>query len=634
MTTFVKYVLTIVFLFGVRTPDLDAGQPRKPIIASPNGDMLIHFSVKDTDSVAGGAFWNVQYKGKRVMEDSQLAFTLQDAPALDGGFIIAKVSHTQHDSSWKPVCGEQSEIRNHYNQMQVFVRDKQSPPRQLVFTFRAYDEGAAVQVTFPKQQAFDQLTIKSEETQFRFTGDHQAWLTRHAQGSYETRKLSELSPNTEYERPFVMKTADGTYLAILEAGLLDYSRMKIGLDTRVPHAVLSRLSGPATIKTPYSTPWRAVMAAQSPGELLQRNYLLLNLSPPCKLADPSWIRPGKQMRDVTITKANSRAIIDFAAAGGLDYLEIDAGWYGDENTEASDATTVTPSRSRGGFTEQDLHDVLAYAKSKDIGVILYVNRRHLEKQLDRLLPLYKKWGVAGLKFGFVQVGSQQWTTWLHESIAKCAQYGMVVDAHDEYRPTGIERSYPNFLTAEGVRGNETKPSPREDLDNVFLRSLCGPADFTVCWHAPSLRLSWPHQMAASVVYYSPLQTLYWYDQPNQFTGDEPYLAFFRALPTVWDQKQVIQGEIGEFITVARRKGDAWFVGTMNAVKQRQVDIPLSFLTPGEKYTATIYYDTDPKGATESKSVRIRTIPVTSATVIHADMANNGGHALHIVPATQ
>ncbi len=305
-----------------------AGAERESSIVSPNGDFSINFSVKDTNRVKGGMFWKVDYKGKTVMEDSQLGFTLQDAPSLEAGFEIIWIEQTEHDSTWEPVCGEQAEIRDHYNQLQVTVEDHQSPPRRMILTFRAYDEGAAVQVTFPKQEAFTELTIQSEQTQFRFAGDHLAWTTRHAQGKYEKRPLSSLNPKHEYERPFVMKTEDGGYLAILEAGLLDYARMRIGLDKRVPHAVVSRLSGSATITTPYSTPWRVVMAASSPGKLLQRNYLLLNLSPPCKLADASWIKPGKQMRDVTISTAGSKAIVDFADKLGLDYLEIDAGWYG------------------------------------------------------------------------------------------------------------------------------------------------------------------------------------------------------------------------------------------------------------------------------------------------------------------
>ncbi|MEE9367814.1 MAG: glycoside hydrolase family 97 N-terminal domain-containing protein [Pontiella sp.] len=638
--------IVLVTALSVIAGGAAAAKPVFGSVSSPDGKVVVTVSLRDAADIKDALFWKVAWKNLTVMEDSRLGFTVEGAPALDGGFSIVKVERDSQDTTWKPPYGEASEYRDHYNEMRVTVRDDQTPPRVMILDFRAYDEGAAFRTTFPKQKAFNTLTIRNEDTQFRFTGDHQAWVTRNAQGKYEILPLSMLKPDNEYERPFVMKTAAGKYISILEAGNTDFARMRIALDKSAPHAVVSSLGSPCEIATPYSTPWRLVMPADNPGELLQRNYMLLNLSPPCRIGDPSWIKPGKQMRDVTITKKGGMAMIDLAAKLGLDYVEIDAGWYGDERDAAADATTVTPTRSRGDFTEQDLRDVSAYGKTKDIGLIVYVNRRALEKQLDEILPLYKKWGIVGMKFGFINEGPQKWTKWLHESLAKAAKYHMIVDAHDEYRPTGTERTYPNFLTAEGIRGNEAKPTPKQDLDTAFLRGMCGPADFTMCWHAPSLKMSWAHQMAASVVYYSPLQTLYWYDQPNQFTGEEDYLAFFRALPTVWDEKVVIQGEIGEFITLARRTGYDWFVGTMNAGKPRKANIPLGFLTPGKKYTATIYSDDpsvlrveiDPsgkgKGNPESKKLVVKTMEVTSDTVIHADMANNGGQAIHILPANQ
>ena len=616
----------IGIIIGVMMGNISWAAKPEMAVSSPNGDFKVQFLVKDS----GKLFRKVQYKGKPMLLDSGIEFMVKDGSPLADNFRVLNVQKSTNDSSWRPLYGEQEEIRDHYAQMKITVED--ALYRRMVLTFRAYDEGVAERVTFPQQKAFEQLTILAELTQFRFAGDHKAWLTQTAQGAYETRPISKMDVMRKYERPFVMKAADGTYFSILEAGSVDYARTKIGLDSRVPYAVVSRLGGPVRFRTPYSTPWRLVMAAPNPSALLQRSYMLPNLSPLCRVDDVSWIKPGKQMRDMSITKEGSFAIIDLAEKLGLDYLEIDAGWYGDERKMKSDATTVTPSRSRGTFTKKDLLDVISHARSKGLGVILYVNRRALEQQIDELLPLFRKWGVAGIKFGFVNVGPQEWTKWLHDSIAKCAEYEIVVDVHDEYRPTGTERTYPNFLTAEGIRGNEEKPTAKMDLDTAFLRSMCGPADFTMCWHAESLKLSWAHQMAAAMVYYGPLQTLYWYDPASSFSGDEPYLQYFRDLPTTWDQKVVIQGEIGKFITMARRKGNAWFVGSMNAVKQRQIKIPLSFLDPNKKYTATIYSDTDPKGATNSKSLEIKTMPVTSKTVISADMANNGGQAIYIAPA--
>ena len=185
------------------------------------------------------------------------------------------------------------------------------------------------------------------------------------------------------------------------------------------------------------------------------------------------------------------------------------------------------------------------------------------------------------------------------------------------------------MTAEGIRGNETGPTAELNLINPFTRFVCGAGDYTICWHEKRLKCSWPHQMAASVVYYSPLQFMFWYDKPDQFTGNEPYLVYFKHLKTVWNETKVVHGEIGEYITVARRDGQDWFVGTINAVKRRQLNIPLNFLTPGQTYTAFIYKDTDPS-TTEIKQVSYQEITVTSDSVITADMASNGGHAMRIV----
>ena len=611
-------------------------------VQSPNGTVKISFLIKSTDVLKEGLFWNVRYNDKSIMNDSSLGFTLEHAPSMLDGFKVVEVKKTTNDSIWKPLHGEQSEVPDRYNQLSVTVEDRFH--RRLLVEFRAYDEGAAERVTFLKGEKKENLTVLSEETQFSFPEDYTAWLTRNAQGEYSKESISKMRDGKEYERPLVMKTKEGTYLAVAEAGLLDFARMRLAKDPRKPNTIVSQLVPPVHIRTPYSTPWRLLMVAPNPCQLLQYSYMLPLLSPPSKIKDTSWIKPGKQMRDTTITKDGGFAIIDKAKKLGLDYIEIDAGWYGDESFDHADPTTVTPSRSRGTFTEADLKAVSAYAKKKGIKLIVYVNHRHLEKEkyIKKLLPLYKEWGISGLKFGFVNVGSQKWTEWLHRAVERCAKYQMIVDIHDEYRLTGIERTLPNILTVEGVRGNEARPLPETDLNNVFLRGLCGPADFTMCWHTDSLKMSWAHQMAASIAYFSPLQTLYWYDTADQFSGDEPYLAFFRALPTVWDQKVVIQGEIGEYITIARRKGDEWFVGSMNAIKKRDISFSLSFLDPNKKYKATIYSD-DPallevtlvkgsrKGNPESKKLVIKTMPVTSETIIKTTMANNGGHAMHIVP---
>jgi len=205
----------------------------------------------------------------------------------------------------------------------------------------------------------------------------------------------------------------------------------------------------------------------------------------------------------------------------------------------------------------------------------------------------------------------------------------MVDVHDEYRPTGYSRTYPNLMTQEGIRGNECMPPAEHNLILPFTRGLCGAGDYTVCWYTPRIKTTHAHQLAASVVFYSPLQFLFWYDRPHQYQA-EPELDFFKHLPTVWDQTQVMDGRIGEYIVMARRKGDDWYVAILNAVKQREIDVPFSFLEPGRGYEATIYGDGVPDGH-EPTQVSIKEERVDQQTMIRARVAANGGQAIRLVP---
>jgi alpha-glucosidase len=405
--------------------------------------------------------------------------------------------------------------------------------------------------------------------------------------------------------------------------------MRLSLVKGKSYTLASSLAGEVKASTPYTTPWRVIMFADTPGDLLEHNYLLLNLNQPCAIKDTSWIKPGKVIREVTLTTSGGKACVDFAVEHNLQYVEYDAGWYGHEYSNEADATTVSvdPKRSKGPL---DLQAVIDYAQKRGIGIILYVNRRALERQLDEILPLYEKWGVKGVKYGFVQVGSQKWTTWLHEAVRKAAQHHLMVDIHDEYRPTGYSRTYPNLLTQEGIRGNECMPTADENLILPFTRMLAGAGDYTICYYNNRIKTTHAHQLAASVVYYSPWQFLFWYDTPSKYQG-EPEIEFFENLPTVWDDTKVINGKIGRYITITRRNGKEWYVASMNGLKEQVLDIPLAFLEEGKKYVAHIYEDAGP-GDKSRTHVRIRRSPVDSSTVLRADMSASGGQALRIVPA--
>ncbi len=597
-------------------------------LESPDGNLVVTFGVRDFGDAKDCPCYRVDYKGRPVIVDSRLGLHIEDAP-LDHGLAVVGQTAGRHDSTWQPVCGERAEIRDHHNQIVIELKETTAPHRILHLTFRAYDEGIAFCYTLPRQAGMETVRIEREHSEFRFREDYAAWATYAGQGPYEKVALSEIKLGCE--RPLVVQIADEPYAALAEAALVDYARMKFAPLHDVAHSLVSHLDGAVELPLPLTTPWRVVMAADSPGQLLENNVIILNLNAPCAIAGTSWIKPGKVIREVSLTTAGGKACVDFAAGHGLQYVEYDAGWYGHEYDDASDAATVTldAKRSKGPL---DLHEVIRYADERGIGIIVYVNRRALEKQLDELLPLYKKWGIKGIKFGFVNVGSQKWTSWLHEAIRKTAAYGFMVDVHDEYRPTGYCRTYPNLITVEGVRGDETRPTNELTLTYAFTRMLAGYADNTVCWSDRRVveNSTYAYQLAKPVCLFSPWQFLFWYDRPDRI-AETPELEFYKHMPTTWDETQVIHGRIGEYAVIARRKGDQWFIGCMNGPEPHTLDVPLSFLDADRRYVAHIYGD-DPAVPTRTH-VKVEHRPVGRHTVLSVVLPARGGQAIHIAQPT-
>lgn len=611
-------------------------------VESPDGNIVVTFDLKNIDGRPGCPIYTVGYKGQVIVAESRLGLNLEGDDSMETGFDIVKVSRSSHDETYSPVYAERETIRNHYNEFVVELQESQPPQRLLALRFRAYDEGAAFCYTIPLQDGLKRLVIPKEKTQFRFTSDHTAYAAYSAQGEYSEVPLSEVKDNCE--RPLTIHIDNGPFVAVAEARLVDYARMRLSPDKGRPHTLISSLSSDVSAVTPLTTPWRVVMIGNTPGELLERNYLILNLNEPCAISDTSWIKPGKVIREVTLTTTGGKACVDFAAEHNLQYVEFDAGWYGHEYSDESDATTISvdPKRSKGPL---DLFHVIDYANKRGIGIILYVNHKALERQLDEILPLYEKWGVKGVKYGFVQVGSQQWTAWLHEAVRKAAEHHLMVDIHDEYRPTGYSRTYPNLMTQEGIRGDETKPSNSLTLTILFTRMLAGAADNTICYYDRRVddNASHAYQLAKSVCFYSPWQFLYWYDRPgisprntggagggNKVIGDEPELEFFDHVPTVWDQTKVIYGQIGEYAVIARRSGENWFIGCMNADDPHTYEIPLDFLKKDRQYIAHIYAD-DPAVPTRTH-VKISRYIVNSSSTLNVKLPQRGGQAVRIVPA--
>ena len=611
------------------------------VLSSPNGKYQFVFSQKD-----GKLTYRLDYVGKHVVEEGELGVNIDNHLVESAmgipvdtnrvwtkGMEVTSVEHRSEDNTWKTVYGEYSQIRDHYNEMTLHLMkggkhdnsgngyDKR---QQYLFDIivRAYDEGVAIRYHFPEATNGLFMHITDDLTSFRFAPGAEAYHYAWAQSHANKVKLlkSEAAWKEEAERPLTLHLANGLYAAIGEATLTDFVRGKIKL--KADHELQMAMFDSADIITAYDMPWRFIMVGEKAIDLINNKQLVLNLNAPCQIADTSWIKPGKAFRVCRLDMKTCLAGVDFCVDRGLQYIELDAGWYGPEMKMSSSALKVLESR------DIDMPKLCAYAKSKGVGVWVYVNQRALYQELDQILPLYEKWGISGIKFGFVQIGSQEWTTWLHQAVRKCADHHIMVDIHDEYRPTGWSRTYPNLMTQEGIGGNEEMPDAEHNAILPFTRFLCGPADYTPCYFNGRVKNTKAHQLAMLVVYYSPVTFLYWYDLPNAYKGEQE-LDFWKYCPTVWDESKALQGEIGEFVVQARRSGDDWFVGAMTGLQARDITINTAdFLQKGKKYRVEMYND-DPMLNTRTKvASTVQTLKAGKVLKLH--LQPSGGAALRFV----
>lgn len=585
-----------------------------------------------------GMAYTVTFEGRTVVGNSRLGVDIDNGLIESAlGIPNDKVAHwcddmalkgltrTQRDTTWTPLYGENAVVRDRFNALTLHYakgspgEDKGGYDRRRYYAMdievRAYNEGVAFRYHFPETSNGLFLHIADELTDFRMPEGTMAWYEDWAQGPFHYQPLKQ-ELWRECERPLLMRLPDGTYVALLEAAMTDFVRGKFVLAE--DHRLKVKMYESADVTSPFDTPWRVIMAANKATDLINNKEIVLNLNPPCAIQDPSFIRPGKAFRSGRLDKQHIFKSIDYCQEFGMDYVELDAGWYGPEMKVSSDARKVIETRD---FT---MPEVCAYARSKGIGVWVYVNQRALYNQLDELLPLYKEWGIKGIKFGFVHIGNQQWTLWLHQAVKKCADYGIMVDIHDEYRPTGFSRTYPNLLTQEGIRGNEEMPDATHNVTLPFTRFLCGPGDYTLCYFNSRVKNTKAHQLAMAAVYYSPLQFLFWYDLPFVDMG-EAELKFWKDCPTVFDESRALDGTPGEYIVQARRSGTDWFVGAMTNTEARQVTIRTDEFLPAGTYEVEIYND-DPTLKTRTR-VASEKRTIKSGKDIELQLQPSGGAAL-------
>lgn len=628
-----KVIVKVLFVYLAFAGNVSAQAIDRKIF-SPNGNLLFSFTQKVKEDGEKQMFYTVSYKTKPVVLESKidiqldnhisqlaLALATDKSKTWQGDLVLKSELTTNHDSLWNPLFGERNQIKDNYNQLVLQFEKAADTRYKMNLIIRVYNEGIAFRYYFPDNPTGVYYKITEEKTEFVFPDNTNAWYEQWAQAPIKLLPLQNWTD--ECERPLTLKLQNNLYACLTEAAMVDYVRTKFSLEKNKLNTIVTSLYESVDLVPYFSTPWRVIMVAEKPTELIQNNDIILNLNAPQKLKNTDWVKPGKIMRDMTLTNEGAKACIDFAADHHLQYILFDWKWYGPAFTFDSDASKVA--------IDLDLQNIIKYGEKKGIGVWLYVNQQALLKQDHQIFPIYKSWGVKGVKYGFVQVGSHRWTTWLHQSIQKAADNELMVNIHDEFRPTGEQRTWPNILTTEGIRGNEEMPDATHNTILPFTRGITGPGDYTICYYTDRIKTTHGHQLALGVINYSPLQTLFWYDKPADYKGEQE-IEFFEKLPTVWDDTKVLQGEPGEYIITARKKGEEWFVGGITNNSAREVTIPLDFLPKKQKFYISIYSD-DPSSTSRTK-VKIEEWKLKSTDVLKLKLQPSGGIALYIAPEVQ
>ncbi|WP_340104749.1 glycoside hydrolase family 97 protein [Rhodohalobacter sp. 8-1] len=609
-------------------------------VSSPAGNHTITFELAD-----GRPYYSVIRNTETVIDRSALGFELENETDLAGPFEIEYTESTTFDNTWTQVWGEKREIRNHYNELKVGLKEPGGENRELIIVFRSFDDGIGFRYEFPAQDNLKAFNIMDELTEFNLTGNHMAWWI----GAYQWNRFEYLTNETPLSEadtvhtPLTMKTDDGLYLSIHEAALVDYSTMTLERTegNRLKANLMPWYDGiRVRTEAPSVTPWRTIQIAENPGDLIT-SYLILNLNEPNKLEDTSWIEPGKYVGiwwEMHLDKStwgpgprhgatteNTKRYIDFAAEHGFDHVLVEGwnkGW--DENWYESGAVF--------SFTEPmddfDLDYLANYALEKGVRLMGHhetsATIEHYESQVEDGFELYNDLGVRAVKTGYVGHGQEIfWTNeegnkhyeWHHgqhmvnhhqDIVELAADYKIMLNVHEGVKDTGLRRTWPNLMTREVARGQEYNAwgeNQGNPLDHVlyipFTRLLAGPFDYTPGIvdltfeeYRPDNRVNHTlaKELALYVVIYSPLQMAA--DLPENYEERPEPFQFIKDVPADWDDTRVLNAEIGNFITIVRkdRNSDDWYLGSLTNEEARSFEINLDFLDNGKQYVAEIYRD--------------------------------------------
>lgn len=677
-------------------------------LKSPNGRLVMHFEVDGM----GCPVYTLSYKGKPVIKRSRLGLEAEGF-SLREGFQLQKAETATFDETWKPVWGEVSSIRNHYNELAVTLHQPKDD-RTIRIRFRLYDDGLGFRYEFPEQKNLVYFVIKDEYSEFAMAGDHKAfWIP----GDYDTQEydyteshLSEIrklmkaavtfntsqtpfSP-TGVQTALMMKSADGLYINLHEAALVDYPCMSLELDDKTM-TFRSWLTPDAQgkkgyMQTPCQSPWRTIMVSDDAREILA-SKLTLNLNEPCALKDVSWIKPVKYIgvwwemitgkstwaytndllsvhigvTDYTKVKPNGthaanndkvRRYIDFAAKHGFDQVLVEGwnigweDWFGHSKDYVFDFLTPYP--------DFDIKALNEYAHSKGVKLMMHhetsASIRNYERHMEEAYQLMNKYGYNAVKSGYVgniiPRGEHHYGQWMINhylyAVKKAAEHHIMVNAHEAVRPTGLCRTYPNLIGNESARGTEYESfggnKPFHTTILPFTRLMGGPMDYTPGIFETRIKNVNPEnnsfvhstlarQLALFVTMYSPLQMAA--DLPENYERFMDAFQFIKDVAVDWDDSKYLEAEPGRYITVARKaKGtNNWFVGCTASENGHMANISFDFLDPKRKYTATIYAD-GPTAHYEKnpQAYTIKKMTVTNKSRLTLRAASGGGFAISII----
>ncbi len=643
-------------------------------LASPDNAIVFILSdarkTHDQVKVGNDLTYSVDYHGKWLMDESVLGLKLEGQQPFGPGMREMLIHSGRHDETYTIPVGKTSSVRDHYNSALVDLAD--AAGRKLSLEIRAYDDGVAFRYILPDQPDLHKVRIEHELTQFNYAKDATLYplLLEGFQSSYEDeyqqRNVSGIHHDWLIGLPLLAEVPGVGWVAATEADIDNYAGMylrkagpRFALQAELSPRIEPSSNAQSTIavetEAPVTTPWRVLMIGDEPGRLVESN-LILNLNPSSKIADTSWIKAGKSAWDwwsgeaapsvsfkTGMNTATMKHYIDFASASGFPYMLIDAGWaLADRNgpqdySALADITKVTP--------EIDMPELLRYAKEKNVRLWLWSHWTSVDKYMDQAFPLFEKWGIAGVKIDFMNRDDQQMVNWYRHVVELAAQHHLMIDYHGAFKPDGLRRTWPNLVTREGVMGKEylkwsARTNPVHNTTLPFTRMLAGPLDYTPGAFGNVTREQFEgrdkepmtpntraHELALYVVFESPLMMVS--DYPEHYQGEHDF-EFIKQVPVTWDEVRVLNGLPMQNISVARRSGKDWYIGSITDWSSRSAQLKLDFLGEG-KYTAEIYADA-PDADTNPTHTTFTTQTVDRNTTLQILMSKGGGNAIWIHPA--